>query len=70
MYNMCIDSAQIIKRLKREGWKLDRVRGSHHVFRRPDRAGIVVVAHPRRDIPIGTARNVYRAAGWTWEGRR
>ncbi len=67
---MCIDSAHIIKRLKREGWKLDRVRGSHHVFRRPNRAGLVVVAHPRHDIPIGTVRNIYRAARWTWEGRK
>ena len=28
--------------------------------------GHVVVPHPRKDIPIGTLRNIYRQAGWNW----
>ncbi|MFB2704814.1 type II toxin-antitoxin system HicA family toxin [Marinobacter shengliensis] len=25
-----------------------------------------MVPHPRKDIPIGTLRNIYRQAGWDW----
>ncbi len=30
------DSSDIIRRLKKEGWKLRSIRGSHHNFRHPD----------------------------------
>jgi predicted RNA binding protein YcfA (HicA-like mRNA interferase family) len=56
-------SAEIIKRLKADGWKLDRVTGSHHHFKHPDKPGIVTVAHPQKDIPPGTLGNIKRQAG-------
>ena len=56
------DSKRIVRRLKREGFVLVVVRGSHHKFRRDDRT--VIVPHPKRDLPLGTARNIARQAGW------
>ena len=32
---MLTNSRDIIRRLEREGWTLDRVTGSHHVFKSP-----------------------------------
>lgn len=62
---MLRDSRAIIKRLKADGFVLLSVRGSHHKFRH-DRSGrIVVVTHPRKDIPAGTVRSIYRQAGWS-----
>ena len=58
-----MDSAAVIRALRKAGWQLDRVRGSHHIFRHPGRAGTVVVQHPRKDIPIGTLRQIERQAG-------
>ncbi len=58
-----MDSAAVIRALRKAGWQLDRVRGSHHIFRHPRRAGTVVVQHPRKDIPIGTLRQIERQAG-------
>jgi len=58
-----MDSAAVIRALRKAGWQLDRVRGSHHVFRHPEQAGTVVVQHPRKDIPIGTLRQIERQAG-------
>ena len=65
-----MDSAQVIKRLKRDGWTLKRIRSSHHYYTHADRPGLVTVAHPRRDIPVGTLRSIYRQAGWKWAERR
>ncbi|WP_084694462.1 type II toxin-antitoxin system HicA family toxin [Sphingobium sp. YBL2] len=36
--------------------------GSHHKFRKGDRT--IIVSHPKKDLPTGTARNIARAAGW------
>jgi predicted RNA binding protein YcfA (HicA-like mRNA interferase family) len=55
-------SKAIIKRLRNEGWELVATRGSHHKFRRG--AVTLVVPHPKKDLPIGTARSIARMAGW------
>lgn len=60
------DSREIIRRLEADGFVLVSVRGSHHKYRRETRT--VILPHPRRDIPIGTARSIYRQAGWALDG--
>ena len=60
----CMDSRDVIKRLKREGWYLVDTRGSHHQFKHPSRPGRVTVPHPREDIPAGTLKSIARQAGW------
>ena len=51
---VCImKSADLIRELKAAGWVLDRVRGSHHVFKHPARPGHVVVPHPKKDLDLG-----------------
>lgn len=59
------DSRKIIARLKREGFELVSIRGSHHKLRKGDR--IIVIPHPKKDLPIGTARSIARMAGWEEE---
>lgn len=56
------DSRKIIKRLEREGFTLVKVSGSHHKFRKGEKT--VIVPHPKKDLPLGTARNIARQAGW------
>lgn len=58
-----MDSAAVIRTLRRAGWRLDRIRGSHHVFRHPEQPGTVVVPHPRKDVPVGTLHAIERQAG-------
>lgn len=61
---MLKDSRDIIKRLKQDDFALVSVRGSHHKFRHPN-GRIVIVTHPRKDIPAGTVRSIYMQAGWS-----
>ena len=58
-------SRDVIRALERDGWKLARVSGSHHVFRHPTKPGRVIVPHPVRDIPLGTLRSIDRQSGLT-----
>jgi len=57
------DSRKIIKRLKDEGYELISVRGSHHKFRKDEKT--LIIPHPKKDLPLGTARAIAKHAGWT-----
>lgn len=59
-----VNSAEIINRLQRDGWVRAGAKGDHQKFKHPKKPGRVVVPHPRKDLPIGTVRNIYRQAGW------
>ncbi|MCC7347577.1 MAG: type II toxin-antitoxin system HicA family toxin [Variibacter sp.] len=61
---MLRDSRDIIRRLERDGFRLEPVRGSHHKFVHAVRRRLVIVPRPRRDLPIGTVRSIYAQAGW------
>lgn len=52
-----------MRALERCGWQLDRVKGSHHVFRHPDHQHRVVVPVHARDLARGTLNAIIDAAG-------
>jgi predicted RNA binding protein YcfA (HicA-like mRNA interferase family) len=59
-------SRDVIARLKEEGWILVNTRGSHQQFKHPTQQGRVTVPHPKKDLPTGTLKSIYKQAGWTW----
>jgi len=56
-------SVALIRELEIAGWVLDRVRGSHHVFKHPTRPGRVVVPHSKKDLGIGLVAAIRKQAG-------
>ncbi len=56
------DGRKIVKRLLAEGFVAVSSKGSHHKFRKD--ALTVIVPHPKKDLPLGTARSIARMAGW------
>lgn len=58
-----MDSAKLIKQLKKDGWRLDRVKGSHHVFTHPRKPGHVTVPHPKKDLGKGLVALIRKQAG-------
>ena len=58
-----MNSAQVIKLLKADGWYLAHTVGSHHPFRHPTRPGKVTVPHPKKDLPLPTVRSIMKQAG-------
>lgn len=61
---MLTNSRDIIRRLQREGWSLECVTGSHHVFKSPISGQTVVVPHPKKDLGKGLVHAIYKGAGW------
>ena len=45
------------------GWVLDRVKGSHHVFRHPQSGRVITVPHPKKVLGIGLVRAIRKQAG-------
>ena len=56
-------SADLIREMKHAGWKLDRVNGSHHIFKHTNRPSIVVVPHPKKELGLGLVKAIRRQAG-------
>jgi predicted RNA binding protein YcfA (HicA-like mRNA interferase family) len=63
VYYTLMKSGDLIRELEAAGWVLDRVRGSHHVFVHPERPGIVVVPHPKKDLGKGLVSKIRKQAG-------
>jgi predicted RNA binding protein YcfA (HicA-like mRNA interferase family) len=56
----------VIKRLEKDGWYLDRQSGtSHRQFKHPTKSGLVTIAGALgTNIPIGTYKSIMKQAGW------
>ena len=63
MSKKAYSSQDIIDLLKDAGFILDRIKGSHHIFLHPQNKKRAVVPHPKKDLPIGTARTILKQAG-------
>jgi predicted RNA binding protein YcfA (HicA-like mRNA interferase family) len=57
------NSRKLISLLKAEGWFLVNTEGSHHQFEHPTTPGKITVPHPKKDLPLGLTRAIYRQAG-------
>jgi predicted RNA binding protein YcfA (HicA-like mRNA interferase family) len=60
-----VRSAELIRELEQAGWTLDRIRGSHHVFKKPGHRP-VVVPHCRKKLGKGLTAAIRRQAGLSW----
>ena len=55
---------ELIKILEKDGWFLNRTKGSHRQYHHPEKRGTVTVAgKPGTDIPPGTLASILTQAG-------
>ena len=60
-----ITAREYIRALHADGFTLQRTRGSHHIYRRPDGRRVVVAYHRlNATFPIGTLQAMVGDAGW------
>lgn len=57
------DPKKIIRRLQAEGWAHIRSKGSHMIFKHPQKGFTMVPNHPG-DVTNLVARSIAKAAGW------
>lgn len=63
------NARQVLAALRRAGFVVDRISGSHHILVQPNDPGraVTVPVHGARDLKPGTLRNIMRQAGLTVE---
>ncbi len=59
-------SREIILFLTQNGWRLRKVVGSHHQYVHDDKTGKVTVPHPKKDLPFGTVKSIFKQAAIDW----
>jgi len=62
-----LTSTDVIRILKKKGFILDRVKGSHHIYFHPETHRRVIVPYHKRDLPKGTLYEILKQAGLTNE---
>ncbi len=58
-----LTSQKVIRMLKKRGFVLDRVKGSHHIYYHPVTGKRAVVPFHKKDLPVGTLLEILRQAG-------
>ena len=60
-----VSGRQLVRALERLGWRIDRIRGSHHIMRHAaaSRVTLSVPVHGNQALPIGTLLSILKDAG-------
>jgi predicted RNA binding protein YcfA (HicA-like mRNA interferase family) len=63
---MGVKVRDVLKRLREDGWRLDRCAGDHRQFVHDSKPGLVTVAgHPSDEVKPKTLASIFRQAGWS-----
>lgn len=58
-----MNSREVIKIIKKDGWILKKIRGSHQQFTHPTKTGKVTIPHPKKDLKKKTVESIFKQAG-------
>lgn len=54
---------ELLKVLKKDGWYVDRIRGSHHMLKHTSKVGRVTVPVHKEDLKPKTLHTILKQAG-------
>ncbi|KAB7728014.1 addiction module toxin, HicA family [Rudanella paleaurantiibacter] len=59
-----MNAAEVIRLLEDKGWSEVRQKGSHRIFKHPEKQSIISVPiHGSKDIATGTLKSILKTAG-------
>ncbi len=62
LYIVLVKTKDLIKRLKQNGWYLDRIKGSHHIYDHPNAARPVTVPVHGKEVTDRFAKIIMQQA--------
>lgn len=62
-----MNSRELIVLLEKEGWRKVSQKGSHVQFKHLYRDSRVTVPHPKKDLPKGTLKSIFRQMDYSFE---
>ncbi|WP_046476800.1 type II toxin-antitoxin system HicA family toxin [Candidatus Filomicrobium marinum] len=58
------NSRKLLRLLQKDGWVITRINGSHHTLKKKGVKHPIIFVHPKKDLPIGLVKRIYKDAGW------
>lgn len=58
-----IKPKKLLKTLEQDGWKIVRIRGSHHILKHPVKEGFVTIPLHSQDLKPKTLSKILKQAG-------
>ena len=56
---------EVLRLLRKDGWRLDRIKGDHRQFKHPTKKGLVTVNGKESDMLTQfLLNNIWKQAGW------
>jgi len=62
LYIFMVTGRELINLLRKHGWQLDRINGSHHIMKKKEKT-LTVPVHRNKDIPKGTLNRILKEGG-------
>ena len=56
-----MNGKELIKIFQRNGWMLNRIKGSHHIMVKENERSVPIPVHGSRDIPQGLVKKILKA---------
>ncbi|AME03479.1 type II toxin-antitoxin system HicA family toxin [Selenomonas sp. oral taxon 136] len=56
-------SKELLKILKKDGWQIERINGSHYILKHPTKPGMPIIPMHNKDLRIGTFKTILKQAG-------
>ena len=56
-------STKVIRLMKIKCWYEVSCVGDHHQFKHPEKPGRITVPHPKKNLPTGTVKSIFKQAG-------
>jgi len=63
LYNWAMTGKELIKILKKNGWVLDRISGSHHILIKEGKRAVPVPVHRKKDLSKGLLNAILKQTG-------
>jgi predicted RNA binding protein YcfA (HicA-like mRNA interferase family) len=60
-----VSGKEMCRALERRGWRRDRIRGSHHIYKNSSGGQVSVPVHGNKSLKPGTQRAIMKDAGLT-----
>lgn len=63
MYNITMTAKEVLKILKKDGWYVVEIQGSHYQLKHPGKKGRVTLPFHSGDLKPGTLNSIFKQAG-------
>lgn len=63
MYNISMTAKEVLKILKKDGWYVVEIQGSHYQLKHPSKKGRVTLPFHSGDLKAGTLNSILKQAG-------